>query len=101
VSSNAEYVASIESYWSSTVRAVRPWCIFKPHTAQQVSQAVKALSHTDATGNWNIAVKSAGHTAWASNNVHYGVTIDLGLINSTVYSKDSGVSLFMRFAILK
>lgn len=79
--SQPAYAARIESYWCNNAK-LRPSCIFQPQSADEVSRAVTAL----AKANQPFAVRSGGHTNWAgSNNIDDGVTIDLGLLNSTVY----------------
>ncbi|KAI1080906.1 hypothetical protein F5B20DRAFT_537834 [Whalleya microplaca] len=78
---DAAYAARIESYWCNNAK-LRPSCIVQPQSAKEVSQAVTAL----AKANQPFAVRAGGHTNWAgSNNIADGVTIDLGLLNSTRY----------------
>ncbi|KAI1470847.1 uncharacterized protein F4812DRAFT_419232 [Daldinia caldariorum] len=75
------YAARIDSYWCNSAK-LRPSCIVQPRSADDVSKAVVAL----AKANQPLAVRSGGHTNWAgSNNITDGVTIDLGLLNSTRY----------------
>ncbi|KAH8659921.1 FAD binding domain-containing protein [Xylariales sp. PMI_506] len=83
---DAEYAASMATYFSASVQALKPWCILQPASTQDVSAAVKALSQLSTTGNWEVAVRSGGHSHWPSNNAGRGVTIDLSLLNSTIYS---------------
>ena len=64
---------------------VKPACIFKPATAQDVAKGIKALN-SNQTQKWNVAVKGGGHAPYASNNVQDGVTIDLARLNSVVYN---------------
>lgn len=80
------YQSSVDSYWSGSVQAVKPWCIVRPETSQDVAEALKALVKTSPAGNWDIAVRGGGHSHWASNNVANGVTIDLQMMNSTTIS---------------
>ncbi|KPM38571.1 hypothetical protein AK830_g7988 [Neonectria ditissima] len=86
---DAEYEASISSYYSVAVQQLRPWCIVRPHTSEQVSRALTALVAASPAGSWDIAVRGGGHSHFASNNVANGVTIDLSRMNWTVYNKDS------------
>ena len=85
VPADAEYEAREDSYWSNSAK-IKPACIVRPRSAEEVSTAVKALV---AAGD-KFAVRSGGHTQWAgSNNIHEGVTIDLSLLNQTVYDAAS------------
>ncbi|KAI1080925.1 hypothetical protein F5B20DRAFT_579742 [Whalleya microplaca] len=76
-----EYTARNDSYWCNSAK-LHPACIVQPRSALEVSAAVKALADADQA----FAVRSGGHTNWAgSNNIDGGVTIDLSLINLTIY----------------
>lgn len=77
------YNASIGSYYTATVRNVKPWCVLQPHSAEHVSIAVKTLASISPAGNWNVAVRGGGHSHWVNNNIAQGVTIDLNLMNQT------------------
>ncbi|KAH8195865.1 hypothetical protein TruAng_009967 [Truncatella angustata] len=90
VSTDAEYGETIKSYWSGTVQALEPWCIVKPVSTEEVSRAVAALSGVSPAGNWDVALRSGGHSSWPSNNVARGVTIDLSYINATVFREEEG-----------
>ncbi|KEY71696.1 hypothetical protein S7711_02927 [Stachybotrys chartarum IBT 7711] len=79
----ANYSESILSYYSGTQREITPFCVFQPHSTEEVSLAVKALAPLSAAGKWNIAVRSAGHSVWNNNNIAQGITIDLRRINQT------------------
>ncbi|CCF33287.1 FAD binding domain-containing protein [Colletotrichum higginsianum] len=89
---DAEYEASITSYYSIAVQQLRPWCIVRPETSDQVSRALTALVTFSPAGSWDIAVRGGGHSHFASNNVANGVTIDLSRMNSTVYNVDSQIA---------
>lgn len=88
---DSEYGATISSYYAADVQDVKPTCIFKPKTAQDLAKGIKALN-SNQSQQWNVAVKGGGHAPYASNNVQDGVTIDLARMNSVVYKsckKDS------------
>jgi len=88
VPTDAEYDAREDSYWSNSAK-IKPACIVRPRSAEEVSSTVKALV---AAGE-KFAVRSGGHTQWAgSNNIDGGVTIDLSLLNQTVYDADSEIA---------
>lgn len=78
---DAEYATRIGSYWCNNAK-LKPACIFQPESVSEVAKAVKALSQARQV----FAVRAGGHMNWAgSNNINDGVTIDLGLLNSTQY----------------
>ena len=77
------YSSRIDSYFCNNAK-LRPSCIVQPHSAIEVSKAVVAL----AKANQPFAIRAGGHSNWAgSNNITEGVTIDLGLLNSTQYDE--------------
>ena len=79
VPADADYTARQNTYWSNGAK-VKPACIVRPKSAEEVSITVKALV---AAGE-KFAVRSGGHSQRAgSNNIEAGVTIDLGLLDST------------------
>ncbi|KAL7929298.1 hypothetical protein V8C35DRAFT_316036 [Trichoderma chlorosporum] len=77
--SDASFNARQSSYWSRSAQSLQPACIVQPHSAQEVSAAVRAL----VAARIPFAVRSGGHMAWAgSNNIGAdGVTIDLEHLN--------------------
>ncbi|KAH7064196.1 hypothetical protein BKA63DRAFT_526004 [Paraphoma chrysanthemicola] len=83
------YAKREASYWAANVK-LQPSCIIQPHTSQDVSRIVKVLNNADGP----VAVRSGGHTQWAgSNDVHHGVTIDLGLMTDVSYDAHSNLAL--------
>ncbi|RSL75914.1 hypothetical protein CEP51_010443 [Fusarium floridanum] len=85
------YVDSVSTYYSSENRRLRPVCIVQPRSTDYVSEVVKALSQASGAGNWDIAVRSDGHSDFDNNAVHRGVTIDLTFFNSTNLVKQDSV----------
>lgn len=76
------------SYWAANA-PLRPTCIVQPRTTEEVSQVVKILAHADRP----FALRSGGHTQWSgSNDVHNGVTIDLGQMTNVTYDAQSGLA---------
>ncbi|KAL8342066.1 hypothetical protein RB601_005188 [Gaeumannomyces tritici] len=79
-----------------TTPSAPPECIVLPRSAAEVAAAVKALTtggNARCTPNCQFAVRSAGHMANAgANNIHAGVTIDLGYMNSTVYKPEQSIA---------
>lgn len=81
---DGEYEGTVLSYYAKDVQDVKPTCILKPKTSEDVAKAIKALN-TDEGRAFPVAVRSGGHAPYASNNVKDGVTIDLGKFNSVTY----------------
>jgi FAD/FMN-containing dehydrogenase len=84
---DAEYVARQDSFWSNSVKGLKPAAIVQPRSAKEVSAALRALVAT----NTKFAIRSGGHTQFAgANNIGAdGVTIDLGKLNWTRFHADS------------
>jgi FAD/FMN-containing dehydrogenase len=71
---------------------LHPNCIVQPVSTEEVSTAVKTLG---LRSNCKFAVRSGGHSTWAgSNNINDGVTLDLGLMNETVYDEAANLARF-------
>ncbi|KAL5338005.1 hypothetical protein BJX70DRAFT_399101 [Aspergillus crustosus] len=75
----------------------RPWCFFLPRNTTEVSVGLVAmLEHTkefkEGAGDWTIAVRSAGYNMGHTNNVEYGVTIDLFYLNQTAYNPATNIA---------
>jgi len=86
--SDEEYKARTDSYWSVSAQ-LSPSCIVQPVSTKEVSTVLKVLTKYPEA---KFAVRSGGHTTWAgSNNINGGITVDLGLMNSTTY--DAGANL--------
>ncbi|KAK4196329.1 hypothetical protein QBC40DRAFT_313788 [Triangularia verruculosa] len=82
VRGDPQYAEREASYWSNSAK-LGPAAILRPRNAKEVAIAVKAL----AAARQPFAVRSGGHTNWAgSNNIADGITIDLGLFNTTTYN---------------
>ncbi|KAI0101447.1 FAD-binding domain-containing protein [Hypoxylon sp. NC0597] len=75
------YEAREATYWSRAA-ALKPACIVRPRSAEEVSVAVKAL----VSAGEKFAVRSGGHApSQGVSNIHGGVTIDLSLIDHIEY----------------
>ena len=80
---DADYEARQDTYWSIGAR-IRPACIVRPKSTEEVSLAIKSL----VAANGKFAIRSGGHTQWAgSNNIEGGVTVDLGLLDWTRFNE--------------
>ncbi|RYP71474.1 hypothetical protein DL770_008122 [Monosporascus sp. CRB-9-2] len=86
------YEPQIESWWAENVR-LRPYCLVLPRNSGEVSTALTTLvDANDGAGDWHIAVRSGGHSSTGSSNTAHGVTIDLSLMNSTSYDRQSNIA---------
>ncbi|KAM0561947.1 hypothetical protein ACHAPJ_002388 [Fusarium lateritium] len=81
------YQKSVNGYYSSENRRLRPSCIVQPQSTSHVSSAIKALSGLTGAGNWDIAVRSGGHSDYDNNAVNRGVTIDLSGMNNVTLAE--------------
>ncbi|KAI1503134.1 FAD-binding domain-containing protein [Biscogniauxia marginata] len=90
VPSDPQYQAYENSYWSNTAK-LKPACIIRPGTPEQVSAALRALVDADE----KFAVRSGGHAPLArTNNIHDGVTVDLSLLDSVRFDEASETVTF-------
>ncbi|KAL4881829.1 hypothetical protein BJY04DRAFT_217898 [Aspergillus karnatakaensis] len=92
-----EYTVRTETYWAQNSR-LRPFCFFLPHNTEEVAAGLVALlynvgNYTKGAGNWHIAVRSAGHNMGHSNNIEYGVTIDLFYLRDTSYDPATNLAM--------
>jgi FAD/FMN-containing dehydrogenase len=82
------YVSRETSYWAANVQ-LHPNCIVQPRTAEDVSHIVKVLAGIDSP----VAIRSGGYTQWAgSNDIHNGITIDLGRMTKVSYDAVSNLA---------
>jgi FAD/FMN-containing dehydrogenase len=82
------YVNREASYWAANV-PLHPNCIVQPRTTEEVSRIIKVLAGIDSL----VALRSGGHTQWAcSNDIHNGITIDLGLMTQVSYDAASNLA---------
>ncbi|KAJ5050759.1 uncharacterized protein L3040_002630 [Drepanopeziza brunnea f. sp. 'multigermtubi'] len=83
--SDAQYNESISSYYSVSVQVVRPTCILRPQTPEEVALAVTTLGQAGGAG-WAVAVRGGGHAVFpGAANVEQGVVIDLSVMNATSF----------------
>ncbi|KAK7708307.1 hypothetical protein SLS57_009041 [Botryosphaeria dothidea] len=91
-SGQQNYEDRINSYWSVTAQ-LRPQCLLQPTNADEVSLVVNTLVSTNSSveQGCQFAVRSGGHTERpGAANIEDGVTVDLGLMNATVYNSENG-----------
>lgn len=85
---------SINSYWSRNARELKPSCIVRPSSVQEVAAAVKVLkSEYDTTKDTakplEFAIRSGGHSPEVGfANVDGGVVVDMTLMNEVTVSED-------------
>ncbi|KAL6237887.1 hypothetical protein BDW75DRAFT_228392 [Aspergillus navahoensis] len=61
-----------------------------PRNTEEVSNAVKVIV---AVPDVKFAVRSGGHMQWTgANSITYGITIDLGLMDSTTYDTETEIA---------
>ncbi|UPX11163.1 uncharacterized protein EKO05_0001785 [Ascochyta rabiei] len=90
--SDEQYQNRTSSYWSVSAQ-LSPSCIVQPTSTEEVSKVVKILVAETGCQEDQFAVRSGGHTVWAgSNNIDKGVTVDLGLINSTTLDAQTNIA---------
>ncbi|KAH8660131.1 FAD binding domain-containing protein [Xylariales sp. PMI_506] len=77
------YQTSVSTYYSGDNRLLSPYCIVQPRSTAQVASVVTALASANPGGDWEIAVRSGGHSDYDNNAVQRGVDIDLSYFNST------------------
>ncbi|KAF2231357.1 FAD-binding domain-containing protein [Viridothelium virens] len=79
------YLEREASYWAANAQ-LHPTCIVQPRTTEDMSRIVKVLVKT----NGLVALRSGGHTQWSeANDIHNGVTIDLGRMTNVTYDANS------------
>ncbi|KAI0838426.1 FAD-binding domain-containing protein [Hypoxylon sp. FL0890] len=79
------YEAREATYWSRAA-ALKPACIVRPRSAEEVSTAVKALVNAGE----RFAIRSGGHApTTGASDIDGGVTIDLSLIDHIEYDEGS------------
>ncbi|KAL4802073.1 hypothetical protein BDV18DRAFT_164251 [Aspergillus unguis] len=82
----------VNSYYSEKAR-LAPHCIIQPYTAAEVSLAVKTLVKANKSHPCKFAVRGNGHTTSpGSAGIEDGVTIDLGLMNTTTYNLNNSTA---------
>jgi FAD/FMN-containing dehydrogenase len=63
-----------------------------PRNTEEVSKALTALVNVNpGAGDWHIAVRSGGHSL-TGNNIENGVTIDLGMMNSSNFDASTNTA---------
>ncbi|KAI8226798.1 FAD-dependent monooxygenase yanF [Colletotrichum sp. SAR 10_96] len=83
------YSNFVGSYWSANQAAVRPWCVFKPSQAAQVSVFVLLSRLTQCP----FAAKSGGHAAMAgASSAQDGITVSFMNMTGIKLSDDKKIA---------
>lgn len=86
------YQERTESYFSNSAK-LHPYCIVQPESTQGVVATVNTLVKNPSCLQTQFSVRSGGGMAWAlSNNINNGVTIDLGLMNTTTFNETTRIA---------
>ncbi|KAL4877159.1 hypothetical protein BJY04DRAFT_230844 [Aspergillus karnatakaensis] len=88
------YHTSLGTYWRADIQQLYPACIVQPHSTEDVSLAISTLVEaSDYTPRCKFAIRSGGHsTILGSTNADYAVTVDLSMLNSTVYNPETSIA---------
>lgn len=80
-----QYHSEIRSYWSSALHEVKPACVVRPRSVDEVSAAIKVLNkYPDVV----FAAKSGGHDPNPGHaTAHNGVLITMKDISGTTYDQ--------------
>lgn len=75
---NAEYQESTTSYFTFFENDLKPSCVVRPQSAEDVATVLKVLAPFVLTGDVKMAIRGGGHTTWAgAANIQDGITIDM------------------------
>ncbi|KNB11980.1 hypothetical protein FOXG_11672 [Fusarium oxysporum f. sp. lycopersici 4287] len=86
------YQKAQTSYWSETAGDLRPACITRPGSTEQVASIVKVLSTCGS--DVRFAIKSGGHGSWPGwSSTEGGVLISLDLIDGVQNVADKGYAV--------
>ncbi|GFN16475.1 hypothetical protein AtubIFM55763_010310 [Aspergillus tubingensis] len=85
--SSTVYQYEAQNFWSNT-EIMSPGCVFRPQSAEELSQGVKALVDAEA----QFAVRGGGHMGIrGSNNIDKGVLIVMSNLTTLELSDDQSV----------
>ncbi|KAJ5086393.1 hypothetical protein NUU61_007700 [Penicillium alfredii] len=86
----------VHSHYAVNAR-LYPACILQPQSAHDISVAIITLVDADdSSPQCKFAVHSGGHTTWAgAAGVQDGVTIDMSMMNSTIYHVENSTASIM------
>jgi len=83
------YANTTTSYWSAFENELKPACVVTPKTAKELGKVIKHIGALP--GNFEVAIKGGGHTAWAgSANTDGGILINLKDFNEMQINQQAG-----------
>ncbi|KAI1323092.1 FAD-binding domain-containing protein [Xylariaceae sp. FL0255] len=92
------YTSEVNSYFSANERQ-NASCFVLPETTEEVSLVLttlvkaKAAASANVTGwDWEVAVRSGGHSSTGASSTNNGVTIDLKKLNGTSYNPETNIA---------
>ncbi|KAF1967250.1 FAD-binding domain-containing protein [Bimuria novae-zelandiae CBS 107.79] len=85
------YDESRNTFYSQGNHNLELNCNVQPTTIKKVSQVIKILGSSSDLTNWDIGVRSGGHSDWNNNAVYRGVSIDLSKFNQVELTTYSGI----------
>ncbi|KAJ2983270.1 hypothetical protein NQ176_g812 [Zarea fungicola] len=89
-----QYQLTESSYNALQEADLKPTCILRPNTANDVARAVSILSTPKVYRKCHFAIKGGGHNAGIGfANINDGVTIDMASLSSVSLSSDQTVAL--------
>ncbi|KAI1170199.1 FAD-binding domain-containing protein [Nemania sp. FL0916] len=89
---DTDYNVEVNSWWAKNSRQ-KADCFVLPHTSHELSIALTSLVNScSSESDWNIAIRSGGHSATGSSSTTNGVTIDLSYLNHTSYDAETNIA---------
>ena len=92
---SAAYKSSIASYFTAQEQQLRPTCVIRPKSSQEVARVIKALAFLNSFQKTRLpfAIRGGGHSpVTGSANIDNGVTIDLSAIKKVNVSADQTIT---------
>lgn len=90
----SQYQLTESSYNALQEADLKPACILRPNTANDVARAISILSNPKAYKNCHFAIKGGGHNAGIGfANINDGVTLDMTSLASVSVSSDRTVAM--------
>ncbi|KAL5340591.1 hypothetical protein BJX70DRAFT_396574 [Aspergillus crustosus] len=88
--SASQYQVLINHHYTTNA-PLEPACFFQPQSPEQVGQAASILVESDdGSAECQFAIRGGGHTPFkGAAGVEGGVTIDLAMLNKTVYDAET------------
>ncbi|TGJ77603.1 hypothetical protein E0Z10_g10666 [Xylaria hypoxylon] len=89
VYSGSSFYNDSTSYWAAAQNAIKPLCVVRPTTAEDVSSAIVTL----VGGSCKFAVRTGGHgSVTAISTIQHGITIDMRGLDAIALNDDNSVA---------